>query len=140
MDVWRIEEEVDPDFLSDAHSRTGPAESDYLLPVIISARLEAHEKKRLVSVLKIHKEAFAWKTSPSFCKHNINFQDNAKPIIQRQRRLNPNMKEVVKKEIIKLLDAGIIYPIEDSYNTLCFQVIDDVDKSVMYLLYCTHLL
>ncbi|GJY54320.1 hypothetical protein Tco_0445984 [Tanacetum coccineum] len=26
MDVRRIEEEVDPDFLSDAHSRTGPAE------------------------------------------------------------------------------------------------------------------
>ena len=31
-----------------------------------------------------------------------------------QRRLNPNMKEVVKKEIIKLLDAGIIYHISDS--------------------------
>ncbi|GJS69425.1 reverse transcriptase domain-containing protein [Tanacetum coccineum] len=51
---------------------------------------------------------------PSFCKHKINFEDDVKPIIQRQRRLNPNMKEVVKKEIIKLLDAGIIYAIEDS--------------------------
>nr|GFA74828.1 reverse transcriptase domain-containing protein [Tanacetum cinerariifolium] len=37
-----------------------------------------------------------------------------KPVIQRQRRLNPNMKDVIKKEIIKLLDAGIIYAIEDS--------------------------
>nr|GEX95205.1 reverse transcriptase domain-containing protein [Tanacetum cinerariifolium] len=35
----------------------------------------------------------------------INFEDDAKPIIQRQCRLNPNMKEVQKKEIIKLLDA-----------------------------------
>nr|GEZ97710.1 reverse transcriptase domain-containing protein [Tanacetum cinerariifolium] len=52
--------------------------------------------------------------NPSFCKHKINFEDDAKPVIQRQRRLNPNMKEVVKKEIIKLLDAGIIYPIKDS--------------------------
>ncbi|GJX62250.1 reverse transcriptase domain-containing protein [Tanacetum coccineum] len=65
-------------------------------------------------------EAFAWKTSdilrisPSFCKHKINFEDDVKPITQRQRRLNPKMKEVVKKEIIKLLDAGIIYAIEDS--------------------------
>ncbi|GKB72312.1 reverse transcriptase domain-containing protein [Tanacetum coccineum] len=92
----------------------------YLLPVVISALLQDDEKKRLVSVLKKHKEASAWKTSnipgisPSFCKHKINFEDDAKPIIQRQCRLNPNMKEVIKKEIIKLLDADIIYAIEDS--------------------------
>nr|GEX02412.1 reverse transcriptase domain-containing protein [Tanacetum cinerariifolium] len=95
-------------------------EKDYLLPVVISALLPDDEKKRLISVLKKHKEAFAWKTSdipgisPSFCKHKINFKDDAKPVIQRQRRLNPNMKEVVKKEIIKFLDVGIIYTIEDS--------------------------
>ncbi|GJX80016.1 reverse transcriptase domain-containing protein [Tanacetum coccineum] len=91
-----------------------------LCKVIISALLEADEKKRLVSVYKNHKEAFAWKMSDilgislSFCKNKINFEDDAKLVIQRQRQLNPNMKEVVKKEIIKLLDAGIIYPIEDS--------------------------
>ncbi|GJT89674.1 reverse transcriptase domain-containing protein [Tanacetum coccineum] len=95
-------------------------EENSLLPVVISALLEQNEKERLVSVLKNHKEAFAWKTfdipgiSPSFCKHKINFEDDVKPVIQRQHRLNPNMKEVVKKEIIKLLDAGIIYAIEDS--------------------------
>ncbi|GJY52862.1 hypothetical protein Tco_0444526 [Tanacetum coccineum] len=95
-------------------------EKDSLLPLGISALLKDDEKKHLVSVLKNHKEAFAWKTSdipgirPSFCKHKIYFEDDAKPVIQRQRRPNPNMKEVVKKEIIKLLDAGIIYPIEDS--------------------------
>ncbi|GJT29376.1 reverse transcriptase domain-containing protein [Tanacetum coccineum] len=95
-------------------------EKESLLLVVISALLKDDEKQRLVSVLKKHKEAFAWKTSdilgisPSFCKHKINFEDDAKPVIQRQRRLNPNMKEVVKKEIIKLLDAGIIYPIKDS--------------------------
>ncbi|GJV80704.1 DNA-directed DNA polymerase [Tanacetum coccineum] len=95
-------------------------EKDYLLQVVISALLQDDEKKRLVSVLKKHKEAFIWKTSNipgislSFCKHKINFEDDAKPVIKRQRRLNPNMTEVMKKEIIKLLDAGIIYAIEDS--------------------------
>ncbi|GJW45052.1 reverse transcriptase domain-containing protein [Tanacetum coccineum] len=95
-------------------------EKDSLLLVIITSNLKADEKKCLVFVLKNHKEAFAWKTSnipginSDFCKHKINFKDNAKPIIQRQRRLNPNMKEVVKKEIIKLLDSGIIYSLEDS--------------------------
>ncbi|GKD87016.1 hypothetical protein Tco_1358170 [Tanacetum coccineum] len=95
-------------------------EKDSLYPIVISALLKDDEKKRLVSVLKKHKEAFAWKTSdisgisPSFFKHKINFKDDAKPVIQRQHQLNPNMKEVMKKEIIKLLDVGIIYPIEDS--------------------------
>ncbi|GJR96611.1 hypothetical protein Tco_0268785 [Tanacetum coccineum] len=49
-----------------------------------------------------------------FANTKINFEDNFKPVIQRQHLLNPNIKEVVKKEIIKLLDAGIIYAIEDS--------------------------
>ncbi|GKD73272.1 hypothetical protein Tco_1331554 [Tanacetum coccineum] len=95
-------------------------EKDSLLLVVISALLHDDEKKRLISILKKYKEAFAWKTSdipgisPYFCKHKINLEDDAKPVIQRQRRLNPNMKEVMKKEIIKLLDAGIIYIIKDS--------------------------
>nr|GEV29390.1 reverse transcriptase domain-containing protein [Tanacetum cinerariifolium] len=40
--------------------------------------------------------------------------DNLKPVVQKQRRLSQNMQEVVKKEIMKLLDTGIIYPIADS--------------------------
>ncbi|GJW50227.1 reverse transcriptase domain-containing protein [Tanacetum coccineum] len=51
---------------------------------------------------------------PSFCKHKIQLLDDKKPVVQKQRRLNPNMHEVVKKEIIKLLDTGIINPIADS--------------------------
>ena len=46
--------------------------------------------------------------------HKILLEDDAKPVVQRQRRLNPAMKEVVQKEVTKLLEAGIIYPISDS--------------------------
>ena len=49
-----------------------------------------------------------------FCMHRIHLEEGCTPTIEHQRRLNPNMKEVVKKEIMKLLDAGIIYPISDS--------------------------
>ncbi|KAL8105901.1 hypothetical protein AgCh_029635 [Apium graveolens] len=42
------------------------------------------------------------------------FQEGSKPTVEQQRRLNPIMKEVVKKEILKWLDVGIIYPISDS--------------------------
>nr|GFA92301.1 retrovirus-related Pol polyprotein [Tanacetum cinerariifolium] len=87
------------------------------LPVIISSKLSAQNKSKLVSVLKKHKEAFAWKTTdipgicPLLCKHKIQLLDDKKPVGQKQRRLNPNMQEVVKKEIMKLLDTGIIYSI-----------------------------
>nr|GEV87600.1 reverse transcriptase domain-containing protein [Tanacetum cinerariifolium] len=92
----------------------------YFLPIIISSQLSAQNKSKLVSVLKKHKEAFAWKIIDipgiylSFYKHKIQLLDDKKPVVQNQRRLNPNMQEVVKKEIVKLLDTGIIYPIADS--------------------------
>ncbi|GJY36940.1 reverse transcriptase domain-containing protein [Tanacetum coccineum] len=95
-------------------------EEPSFLPVIISSKLFTQNKSKLVSFLKKHKEAFAWKTTdipgicPSLCKHKIQLLDDKKPIVQKQRRLNPNMQEVVKKEIVKLLDTGIIYPIVDS--------------------------
>ncbi|GJU39698.1 putative ribonuclease H-like domain-containing protein [Tanacetum coccineum] len=95
-------------------------EEPYFLPVIISSQLSKEKKNKLVSVLKKHKEAFAWKTTdipsicPSICKHKIQLLDDKKPVVQKQRRLNPNMQEVVKKEIVKLLDTSTIYPIADS--------------------------
>ncbi|GJW71625.1 reverse transcriptase domain-containing protein [Tanacetum coccineum] len=95
-------------------------EEPSFLPVIISSQLSKEKKNKLIYVLKKHKQAFAWKTTdipgicPSFCKHKIQLLDDKKPVVQKQRRLNLNMQEVVKKEIVKLLDTGIIYPIADS--------------------------
>ncbi|GKB20001.1 DNA-directed DNA polymerase [Tanacetum coccineum] len=71
-------------------------------------------------VLEKHKRAIAWKMSdikgisPSFCTHKILMVDDFKPVIQPQRRLNPKVQDVVKNEIVKLLDSGLIYPISDS--------------------------
>ncbi|KAG8485946.1 hypothetical protein CXB51_020224 [Gossypium anomalum] len=57
--------------------------------------------------------------SPSVCMHKIILEDGKKETIDGQRRLNPIMKDIVKKEIIKWLDAGIIYPISDSSWRIC---------------------
>ena len=90
------------------------------LPIIISSTLTSEQEQQLLEVLKAFKEAIGWTMadikgiSPSICVHKILLEDDAKPTIESQRRLNPNMKEVVKKEVIKLLDAGIIFPISDS--------------------------
>nr|GEW04146.1 reverse transcriptase domain-containing protein [Tanacetum cinerariifolium] len=90
------------------------------LPVIIAKNVKSDEKKALINVLKSHKWAIAWKISdikgidPMFCTHMILMEDDYKPAIQNQRRINPKIHDVIKKEVIKLLDAGMIYPISDS--------------------------
>ncbi|GJV21966.1 reverse transcriptase domain-containing protein [Tanacetum coccineum] len=79
-------------------------EEPSFFPVIISSQLSKEKKNKLISVLKNHKQAFAWKTTdipgicPSFCKHKIQLLDDKKLVVQKQRRLNPNMQEVVKKK------------------------------------------
>nr|GEW08208.1 reverse transcriptase domain-containing protein [Tanacetum cinerariifolium] len=95
-------------------------EETSFLPVIISYKLPTQNKRKLVFVLKKHKETFAWKMKntpgicPSLCKYKIQLLDDKKPAVQKQKKLNPNMQEVVKKEIVKLLNTSIIYLITDS--------------------------
>jgi hypothetical protein len=88
--------------------------------VIINAALNKDQTDRLLSELRAHQAAIGYTIedlkgiSLSICMHRILIEDDHKPIAEVQRRLNPNLKEVVWKEIHKLLDAGIIYPISDS--------------------------
>nr|GEW42216.1 reverse transcriptase domain-containing protein [Tanacetum cinerariifolium] len=95
-------------------------EGDDKLPVIIAKDLSVEEKAALIKVLKLHKQAIAWKLSdikginPEFCTHKILIDDDFEPAVQHQRRVNPRIHKVIKKEVLKLLDAGLIYPISDS--------------------------
>ncbi|GKE96497.1 hypothetical protein Tco_1581352, partial [Tanacetum coccineum] len=74
----------------------------------------------LIKVLKSRKRAIAWKLSdikginPEFCSHKILMEEDYEPAVQHQRRVNPKIHDVIKKEVEKLLDAGLIYPISDS--------------------------
>ncbi|KAM1516930.1 hypothetical protein ACFX10_015837 [Malus domestica] len=93
---------------------------DETLPVIILSQLTAEEGEKLIRVLKDHKTAIAWSIAdikginPATCMHRILLEEGAKPTREAQRRLNPLMMEVVKKEVIKLLDVDIIYPISNN--------------------------
>nr|GEX14112.1 DNA-directed DNA polymerase [Tanacetum cinerariifolium] len=95
-------------------------EGDDKLPVIIAKDLKDEEKTALINVLKSHKQALAWQLSDikginlEFCTHKILMEDDFKPTDQHQRRVNPKIHEVIKKEVFKLLDVGLIYPISDS--------------------------
>ncbi|GJW96869.1 reverse transcriptase domain-containing protein [Tanacetum coccineum] len=93
---------------------------DNKLPVIIAKDLSVKEKAALIKVLKSHKQAIAWKLSdikginPEFCTHKILMEEDYKPAVQHQRRVNHKIHNVIKKEVEKLLDTGLIYPISDS--------------------------
>ncbi|GJU70964.1 reverse transcriptase domain-containing protein [Tanacetum coccineum] len=90
-------------------------EGDDKLPVIIAKDLKDEEKAALIKVLKSHKRAIAWKLSdikgvdPEFCTHKILMEEDYEPTVQSQRRVNPKIHDVIKKEVEKLLDAGLIY-------------------------------
>nr|GEX81239.1 reverse transcriptase domain-containing protein [Tanacetum cinerariifolium] len=83
-------------------------------PVIIAKNLKVDEREALINVLKSHERAIAWKIfdikgiDPRFCTHKILMEDD------------------YKKEVIKLLYAGMIYPISDSpwgMNSIAFQMV-----------------
>ncbi|GJR37646.1 reverse transcriptase domain-containing protein [Tanacetum coccineum] len=103
-----------------SHLEYAYLEENDKLPVIIAKGLKDVEKEALLKVLKSHKRAIAWKITdikgidPRFCTHKILMEDDYKPTVQSQRRVNPKIHEVIKKEVLKLLDADMIYPISDS--------------------------
>ncbi|KAF8105296.1 hypothetical protein N665_0159s0001 [Sinapis alba] len=104
-------------FLGVRYAFLGPNDT---YPVIVSNELDATELSTLLNELKTFRKTIGYSLddikgiSPSLCMHRIHLEDESMTSIEHQRRLNPNLKDVVKKEILKLLDAGVIYPISDS--------------------------
>jgi len=97
--------------------------------VIVNASLNEGGTEKLLNILKKYPKAIGYTIedikgiNPSLCMHMILLKEDYKPSIEHQRRLNPNMKEVMKKEVLKLLDAGVIYPISDSKWVSLVQVV-----------------
>ena len=82
--------------------------------VIISSSLQLDQENKLLKILRTHRTALGWTIAdikgiiPLICTHRIHLEEDIKPSRQPQRRLNPIMKEVVKKKVLKLLDVGVI--------------------------------
>ncbi|RVW59104.1 Retrovirus-related Pol polyprotein from transposon 412 [Vitis vinifera] len=96
-------------------------EEDEKCPVVVSSTFTSDQEDSLLGVLRKCKKAIGWQISnlkgisPLVCTHHIYMEEDAKLVRQPQRRLNnPHMQEVVRGEVLKLLQAGIIYPISDS--------------------------
>eukprot|EP00253_Pinus_taeda_P002632 PITA_02632 len=86
----------------------------------INKNLETSKQEKLTKILQKHSTAFAWEYTdmkgidPKTCIHHIYIEENSRPIRQLQRRMNPNLREIVKEELQKLLNVNFIYPILDS--------------------------
>ncbi|GJX83153.1 reverse transcriptase domain-containing protein, partial [Tanacetum coccineum] len=89
------------------------------LPVIIAKGLKDDEKEALLKVLKSHKRAIAWKITdikginPRFCTHKILMEEDYKPAVQSQRRVNPKIHEkggitVVANEDNELIPTRLV--------------------------------
>lgn len=98
-------------------------------PVVVSSALSELQELELLVLLRKHSKAIGWSIADikgieaSLCSHHIYLEDDVKPSRQPQRRLNPIMKDVVRAEVLKLLDVGIIYPIADSKWVSPIQVV-----------------
>jgi len=91
--------------------------------------LTGDKEKKLLCVLRDHKITIGWTIadikgiSPSVCMHKILMEEDYKPSIQPPCCLKPAMEEVVRKEVLKLLDADMIYHISDSNRVSLIQVV-----------------
>ncbi|CAM8892823.1 unnamed protein product [Rhodiola kirilowii] len=93
---------------------------NFTFSVIVNASLNENDNVRLLDVIREHKGAIGYfigdlkGISPNLGMHRINLEDDSLPSREHARRLNPIVGEVVKKEILKMLDGGIIFPIANS--------------------------
>ena len=98
-------------------------------PVVISSLLSTSPENNLLDILRENKQVIGWKItdlkgiSPAVCTHHIYLEEEAKLVRLPQRKLNPHMQEVVRAEVLILLQAGIIYPISDSICVSPTQVV-----------------
>eukprot|EP00253_Pinus_taeda_P028979 PITA_28979 len=124
-----FDNEVEGEPLKDVHDHAIPVNSVAHSKIVeiepgktlnINADLTSEQETKIIHILRKYKESFAWDypdmkgIDPQLCTHHIYIENDARPVRQPQRRLNPHLKEVVKAELQKLLDVNFIYPISDS--------------------------
>jgi len=97
--------------------------------VIISDKFSEEETHKLINILEKHRSVLGYTLqdlkgiSPALCTHQIPLDPKIAPSREPQRRLNNAMREVVKKEVLKLLDVEIIYPVLHSERVIPVQVV-----------------
>nr|GEX77235.1 reverse transcriptase domain-containing protein [Tanacetum cinerariifolium] len=106
------------------------------LPVIIVKDLKDNEKAALLKVIKSHKRAIAWKITdikgidPRFCTHKIFMEENYKPVVKSQRRVNPKIHENLPFELMCDASDFAIGAVLEQRKTKHFQPIHYASKTM----------
>nr|GFA12738.1 hypothetical protein [Tanacetum cinerariifolium] len=110
---------------------TEPLNSKDIHPPTVQVEVQVDKPAEEPSV------AITWKLTdikgidPEFCSHKILLEEDYSPKVQSQRRVNPKIHDVIKKEVEKLLDTGLIYPISDSPWRCMMAIFHDMIKKMM---------
>jgi hypothetical protein len=115
-------EEVYPEKIKTVVSHTdyGKEEVEQGKTFYISNDIKGEEQAEYARILKDYSDVFAWAPTDleeipaELEEHTIDLQEGAVPVRQRQYRLNPRYSLMVKEEIDRLLEAGFIYPVNNS--------------------------
>nr|GEX77258.1 reverse transcriptase domain-containing protein [Tanacetum cinerariifolium] len=97
-----------------------PIQKDYFTGIYKDLNLIEPKENKSSNDEPPEKQAIAWKLTdikgidPEFCSHKILLEEDYEPKVQSQRRVNPKIHDVNIKEVEKLLDAELIYPISDN--------------------------
>ncbi|GKB86679.1 reverse transcriptase domain-containing protein [Tanacetum coccineum] len=135
LEVDQLHSEVDPtiripegghplllEAIFNSESTTPPhSNQEQYMPVVRKSSISVKLKPLNLPLMNLPSEPFSLGklsdikgVSPEFCTHKILMEEDYEPSVQSQRRVNPKIHDVIKKEVEKLLDAGLIYPISDS--------------------------
>ncbi|KAI5405498.1 hypothetical protein KIW84_052329 [Lathyrus oleraceus] len=112
-----------------SHLKYAFLEEDGHTPVIISNALSKNEEEKMIDVLNKSQCAMGWNLfdlkgiSMSYWIHKILMEDDFKLVTHPQCRLNPTMKEAARKEVVKMLETKMIYPILDNVWVSPVQVV-----------------
>lgn len=80
----------------------------------INPRLDSEQQTQLIQILQKQSGKLAWEYKdmrgihPDTCIHHIYTQENVRPIRQPQQRMNPVLKDIMKDELQKLVNANFI--------------------------------
>ena len=123
------------------HSSTLFLDTEQATPVIILSQLHEEQGEWLLEVLQWNEQAGGWTLvdlrglNPSLCNQHIFWEDESKPIKETQRRLNLKIWEVIKEEILKWLNAKIIYHISNSQWVSPVYVVLNKTRLTVYINY-----
>ena len=94
-----------------------------------------------METLQKHSSAYAWEytnmkgINPETCIHHLYIEENSKPVRQPQRRMNPNLREIVNEKLQKLLNINYIYPISDSQWVSPLVIIPKINGKLRLCIY-----